>query len=247
MEDDREQFGLEKREDASRMGADEGLRRSALDLYAAADRYNFSYQWTWLGLPIIQIPNDLMICQEIVWATRPQLLIETGVARGGSLIFWASMMQLVGDGVVVGVDVDIRPHNRAAIEDHPLSHRVRLIEGSSTDPEVVAMVAEAAGVAERVAVALDSNHTHDHVLAELELYGPMVTPGQYLIVSDTVIEHIPAQTHRPRPWGPGNGPATAVEAFLAGHPEFRLDDQIDDRILMSSNPGGYLVREADVK
>lgn len=175
----------------------------ALEVSVDADRYEYSYQWTWLGLPIIQMPPDVLATQEIIWDRRPQLIIETGIARGGSVVLSASILQLIGEGRAIAVDIDIRPHNRDAIEDHPVAGRIELIEGSSIDAAVVAQVAEVADGVERVMVILDSNHTHEHVLAELEAYGPLVTPGQFLIVADTAIEHIPVQSHRPRPWGPG--------------------------------------------
>lgn len=240
--DDREEFRQEKRRHASEMAADRELAEAATALYAGADRHNWSYQWTWLGVPIIQIPTDIVASQELVWATRPQLIIETGVARGGSIVFWASMLELIGEGTVLGIDIDIRPHNREAVESHPLAGRVALFEGSSIGDEAIAAATEAASGVERVMVVLDSNHTHEHVLAELEAYGPLVTPGQYLVVSDTIVEHIPAQDHRPRPWGPGDNPATAVDAYLAAHGEFSRDEELTAKLLLTSSPGGYLRR-----
>lgn len=240
--DDRQEFQEEKRRHAAEMAADAPLLDAATSLYAGADRHNWSYQWTWLGLPIIQVPTDIVASQELVWATRPQLVIETGVARGGSLIFWASMLELLGEGTVLGIDIDIRAHNREAIETHPLARRVSLFQGSSIGDEAVAVATEAAAGLDRVMVVLDSNHTHEHVLAELELYGPLVSPGQYLVVSDTIVEHIPAQEHRPRPWGPGDNPATAVDAFLGSHPEFSRDEELTSKLLITSSPGGYLRR-----
>ncbi|MDQ1423336.1 MAG: hypothetical protein QOD72_834, partial [Acidimicrobiaceae bacterium] len=201
--DDRVDFEDMKRAAGEQMGRDVGLNRRALDVLIDADRYSYSYQWTWLGLPIIQMPPDIVATQEIIWACRPELIVETGIARGGSVILYSSILELIGHGRVVAVDIDIRAHNREAIETHPLTRRIDLIEGSSIDPAVVAQVAALAGAVERVMVILDSNHTHQHVLAELEAYAPMVTPGQFLVVADTVIEHIPVQNHRPRPWAPG--------------------------------------------
>lgn len=231
-----------QRASAREIGADALLQRKANDLFAAADRRGYSYVWKWLGLPIIQVPSDVVAVQEIIWDVRPTLIIETGVARGGSVIFYASILQLLGDGHVLGVDIDIRPHNRDAIEAHPLAHRVELIEGSSIDPDVVAQVIERAASAARVIVVLDSNHTHDHVLAELRAYADLVTPGSYLIVADTIVEHIPEQDHRPRPWGPGNNPATATAAFLTERADFFAEPEVNGKLLLSSSPGGYLRR-----
>ena len=170
--DDRAEFEATKRSDAARMAGDAALQADALALNVAADRYDWSYQWSWLGLPVIQMPPDIVVLQEIIWETKPQLIIETGIARGGSLILSASILQLLGDGEVLGIDIDIRAHNRAAIEAHPLAHRITMIEGSSLDPEVVGAARARADAVERVMVVLDSNHTHEHVLAELELFAP---------------------------------------------------------------------------
>lgn len=241
--DDRAEFAAENRRAAAAMAADADLQRKALEVVVEADRYGYSYQWTWLGLPMIQMPPDMVAMQELIWATRPQLIIETGVARGGSVILSSSILQLIGDGEVVAIDIDIRPHNRRAIEDHLLSHRVHLIEGSSVDDAVVAEVQARAEGLERVMVVLDSNHTHEHVLAELEAYGPMVTPGQYLVVADTVVEHIPAQEHRPRPWGPGDNPDTAMRDYLGRHPDLEPDEHLNAKLLLTSSPGGYLRRK----
>ena len=167
MTDDRAAFERDKRQAAARMAADEALAADALDLNAAADRHDWSYQWSWLGLPVIQMPPDIVAMQEVIWETRPQLVIETGIARGGSLVLYASILELIGEGEVLGIDIDIRPHNLQAIEAHPLAKRIRMVEGSSLDDDVVAQAGAAASEVERVMVVLDSNHTHDHVLGEL--------------------------------------------------------------------------------
>ncbi|MCU1496683.1 MAG: cmcI [Acidimicrobiales bacterium] len=242
--DDRAEFEAANRRAAAAMAADEDLQRKALDVVIEADRHGYSYQWTWLGLPIIQMPPDIVATQEVIWATRPQLIIETGVARGGSVILSSSLLELIGEGEVVAIDIDIRAHNRQAIEQHPLSHRVTLVEGSSLDPAVIDQVRARAEGVERVMVVLDSNHTHDHVLAELEAYAPLVSSGQYLVVADTVVERIPTQEHRPRPWGPGDNPETALLAYQQAHPEagFEPDAHLNAKLLMTSSPGGYLRR-----
>ena len=243
--DDRQEFETSRREDAGRLAADAEVRSSARRLFAQADRHNFSYMWNWCGVPIIQNPEDIVAMQEILWETRPDVVIELGVARGGSLILYSSVLALIGKGRVVGVDIDIRPHNREVIESHPLSDRIALIEGSSTDPSVLENVRTHIGEADRVAVILDSDHTHEHVLNELRLYAPLVTPGQFLVVADTVVEEIPEQGHRPREWGPGNNPMTALREFMRESNGFVEDAWINAKLLLTSSPGGYLRRLED--
>ena len=242
MEDDREEFEAHRRAMAGRLAADDLVHRLDHELTTASDRFDYSYFWNWLGVPVIQMPTDIVVMQEIIWATRPQLIIETGIARGGSIILYASILQLIGDGSVLGIDIDIRPHNRGVIESHPMAHRIRMLEGSSVEPSMVETVRQEASGLERVMVVLDSNHTHDHVLQELRAYAPMVTPGQYLVVADTFLEDLPRQEHRPRPWGPGDNPRTALEEFLAEGVDFLRDDAIGDKLLLTSSPGGYLRR-----
>jgi cephalosporin hydroxylase len=241
--DDREAFLQAQHVLAAGMSADPEVRSLDVDLTTASDRHDYSYMWCWLGMPIIQMPTDVVLMQEIIWDNRPQVIIETGVARGGSVILYSSMLQLLGEGKVVAIDIDIRPHNRRAIEGHPLSDRVVLIEGSSTDPVVHDQVRKEIGDSQRVMVVLDSHHSHEHVLQELRIFGPLVTPGQFMIVADTLIEELPLQEHRPRVWGPGDNPKTAVDAFLAEMPEiFDVDKFSNDKLLLSSSRGGYLRR-----
>jgi cephalosporin hydroxylase len=240
--DDRSDFDTRRRRAAQHMAADGSLRDAALAVSVHADRYEWSYQWTWLGLPIIQMPTDVMALAELIWETRPQVVFETGIARGGSVVLSASLLQLLGEGQVIAVDIDIRPHNRHAIESHPLAHRIELIEGSSTDPVIVSQVHRACAGVERVMVILDSNHTHDHVLAELEAYGDLVTPGGALIVADTSIEDIPVQEHRARPWGPGNSPMSALRQWNPAKHGFEVDPFIDAKLLFTASRGGYLRR-----
>jgi cephalosporin hydroxylase len=203
-------------------------------------RYLFNFDW--LGLPIIQFPADIVAYQEICWKVKPAVIVETGIARGGSLIFYASMLELIGsDGFVVGVDIEIRSHNRQAIESHPLAHRIRLIEGSSVDPAVVAEVTSMVGVRQPVLVILDSLHTKDHVLAELDAYSPLVGPGSYVIVQDTVIERLPDGLYPNRPWSVGNSPASATDEFLARPGcRFVVDDEYAAKLLLTTTPGGFL-------
>ena len=215
---------------------------------AASTVPKYSYNFFWLGRPIIQYPQDLIAMQELIWRVQPTLLVETGIAHGGSLIFYASMLELVAacggpaNARVLGVDIDIRPHNRAAIEAHPMARRITMIQGSSIDPEIVSRVHGDARGHERVLVCLDSNHTHDHVLAELMAYAPLTTVGSYCVVFDTIIEDVPSGTYTDRPWGPGDNPKTAVREFLSTHPEFEVDETIDHKLLISVAPGGYLKR-----
>jgi cephalosporin hydroxylase len=243
MQDDREAFRLETRRQAMEMARDEDLGKIALRTTEASDRYGFTYMWTWLGLPIIQMPDDIVATQEIIWETRPQVIIETGFARGGSALLYSSILTLIGEGTVVSVDIDIRLHNRRAVEEHPLAGRIRLIEGSSTAPETLDRVKALIPDGARVMVVLDSNHTHDHVLQELRLYGPLVTEDQFLIVADTVVEDIPPQTHRPREWGPGNNPKTALQAYLSETDRFEPDPWYNSKVLITSSRGGYLRRQ----
>jgi len=238
--DDRAAFERDKRVHAVGMADDKALAKRALDVLVDSDRHHWSYQWSWLGVPIIQMPPDVIAVQEILWDTRPDVVIETGVARGGSLIFYASILELIGKGRVVGVDIDIRPHNRDSIERHPLARRIDLVQGSSVEGTTLESVKRLIPSGASVMVILDSNHTHAHVLDELRLYGPLVTRGQFLIVADTVVERIPSQAHRPRPWGPGDNPATALDAYLNECDRFERDAFINAKLLISSSPGGYL-------
>jgi cephalosporin hydroxylase len=194
-----------------------------------------------MGRPIIQYPQDMIAMQEILWDVRPDLIIETGIAHGGSLVYYASLCQLMGHGEVLGIDIDIRPHNRAAIESHPMAGRIRMLEGSSIDAGMVERVREAAR-GKRVLVVLDSNHTHAHVLAELEAYAPLVSVGSYCVVFDTVVEDMPSDAFPDRPWGVGDNPKTAVHAFLARDDRFEIDRDIEAKIQITVAPDGYLKR-----
>src|ERR1019366_2247980 len=228
--------------------ANEGLRTIADALMKATIPTRYSYNFSWLGRPIIQYPQDIVAMQELLWSVQPDLVIETGIAHGGSLIFSASMLELNAacggpkNAQVLGVDIDIRAHNRAAIEAHPLSGRIKMIQGSSIAREVVEEVKAVAAARQRVVVCLDSNHTHDHVLAELEAYAHLTTFGSYSVVFDPVIEEFPGEFFADRRWGPGNNPRTAVREFLKRHPESEIDKKIDHKLLISVAPDGYLKR-----
>jgi cephalosporin hydroxylase len=226
---------------AARMAADAALQKAANDLFVRSCEYRYSYNFSWMGRPIIQYPQDMVAMQEIIWSVRPDLVIETGIAHGGSLVYYASLLELLGnDGIVVGIDIDIRPHNREAIEAHPMARRIRMIEGSSIDPGTVAQVAELVRHRTRVLVTLDSNHTHDHVLQELLLYSPFVSVGSYLTVFDTVVEDMPKALFPDRPWGPGNNPKTAVREFLGQTDRFVVDKEVENKLLLTVAPDGYL-------
>jgi cephalosporin hydroxylase len=233
----------------------ESEREQRMDSYASDRRWRdlsnqwmqhafeqkYVYNFSWMGRPVIQMPGDLIALQELIWQVRPQLIIETGIAHGGSLIFHASMLELLGEGEVLGIDIDIRPHNLAAIEGHPMAKRIRMLQGSSTDPAVIAEAVVSAKD-KRTLVVLDSNHTHEHVLAELMAYAPLVSVGSYCVVFDTVVEDLRPDTFPDRPWSPGDSPKTAVAAFLRDDDRFQIDRAIADKIQISAAPDGYLRR-----
>ena len=204
----------------------------------------YTYNFKWMGRPIIQYPQDMIAMQELIWEVKPDLIIEAGIAHGGSLIYYASILELIGEGGhILGIDIDIRKHNRDLIEAHPMMKRISLIEGSSVSKEIVDQVKKIAASKKRILVSLDSNHTHDHVLAELNLYAPLVSKDSYCVVFDTIVEDLPADYDwSPRTWGKGNNPKTAVQEFLKKHDEFMIDKSMNDKLLISVAPDGYLKR-----
>jgi cephalosporin hydroxylase len=209
----------------------------------------YSYNFSWLGRPIIQYPQDIIAVQEIIWQVKPDLVIETGIAHGGSLILSASLLTLletfgeIEQGLVVGIDVDIRQHNRIEIEKHPLGKKIKMIEGSSISKSVVSSLTEIANSKKRILVLLDSNHTHEHVLEELKLYAPLVSKGSYLVVFDTIIEDLPNELIIDRPWSKGNNPKTAVWEFLKTNNDFEMDTEIVNKLLITVAPDGYLKKK----
>lgn len=236
-------FQTRNAELTDRMANDPKVRDATRAWLNAVLPYEYHYHFSWLGVPIIQFPSDIIAMQELLWRVKPDLVIETGIARGGSLVFYASMLHLIGgDGRVVGIDVDIRQHARDAIEGHPLTGRITLLQGSSVDPDTVRAVGRMAQGRRRVLVALDSNHTHDHVATELRSYAPLVTSGSYLVVFDTVIEHLADEFHAGRPWKRGNSPSTAVHEFLDANSEFSIDQTFERKLLVTVAPGGFLLR-----
>lgn len=227
---------------------DATLTSTADSFMQASINMRYSYNFSWLSRPIIQYPQDIIALQEIIWRARPTLIIETGIAHGGSLILSASMLALlelsglIEKGQVLGIDIDIRDHNRTAIESHPLAKRITMIGGSSIDKTVVNQIRDIAGNHTTVMVILDSNHTHDHVLAELNAYAPLVSKNSYCVVFDTIIEDLPVDTYPDRPWGRGDNPKTAVWEYLKTHPEFQIDTAIQNKLLITVAPDGYLKR-----
>jgi cephalosporin hydroxylase len=238
--------------------SDPSLTAAAREFMRVSTEPKYSYNFSWLGRPIIQYPQDMVAMQELLWRVKPDLVIETGIAHGGSLVLSASILALIEHTEaieakkmldpsrpmrrVIGIDIDIRRHNRDAIEAHPMAGRIDMIEGSSIAVDVIERVHKAASAFRHVLVCLDSNHTHDHVLAELEAYAPLVTPGSYCVVFDTVIEDLPDGIYPNRPWSRGNNPKSAVQEYMRTHSEFEVDQEIDNKLLISVAPGGYLRR-----
>lgn len=238
--------------------ANELLCRAGANFMLASTEPKYSYNFSWQGRPIIQYPQDIIAMQELIWQIKPDLIIETGIAHGGSLIFSASMLALldmyeaieagekfdpkVSQRKVLGIDIDIRAHNRAAIEAHPMATRIQMIQGSSVASEVIEQVRAVASNYSRVLVCLDSNHTHEHVLAELNAYAPITSMGSYCVVFDTLVEDLPKELYPDRPWGPGDNPKTAVWEYLKSHPEFEVDKSIPNKLLITVAPDGYLKR-----
>lgn len=225
-----------------KMSKDKSLNQLSKSWLAKSERYEYSYHFNWLGRPIIQYPQDIMAIQEIIWKVKPDLIIETGIAHGGSLIFYASILELIGSGQVLGIDVDIREHNRKEIEKHPLYKKITMIQGSSIDKYVSERVCQFAKGKRKIMVLLDSNHTHNHVLQEMMLYSPLVTKGSYMVVLDTVIDDLSGASdhNRKRPWGKDNNPKTAVREFLKHGNRFEIDKEIENKLLITVAPSGYL-------
>jgi cephalosporin hydroxylase len=269
-----EQFRRESAANASRMAQDPAAAEAASRFLLATTPHKYAYNFQMLGRPIIQLPQDMVALQELIWQARPDLIIETGIAHGGSLMLSASMLALLdycdaaaagaaldpraGARRVLGIDIEIRAHNREAIERHPMSHLIEMIEGSSVDPAVIARVAAVASRFRKVMVCLDSNHTHEHVLAELEAYAPLTSPDSYCCVFDTIIEDLPAHSFPDRPWDKGNNPKTAVHEYLrrlaaegrvasdGAALSLEIDHAVQDKLLLSVAPDGYLRRVTHV-
>jgi len=253
-----EKFKSDCRSEIEVMGKDLTANKLTQDWIQSVNLLKYSYHFEWQGRPIIQYPQDIIAMQELIWSIKPDLIIETGIAHGGSLIFSASMMALLDmyDAIdsgekldpqnscrkVLGIDIDIRDHNRSAIETHPMASRIQMIQGSSIAPEIIEQVYSVATKYSRVLVCLDSNHTHEHVLAELNAYAPLTSKDSYCVVFDTIIEDMPKEMFPDRPWGPCDNPKTAVWEYLKTHPEFEIDKSIQNKLLITVAPDGYLKR-----
>jgi cephalosporin hydroxylase len=243
-----EQFQIEAIERIKSYQNNKPLQESYKTFLEQIIKVKYAYNFFWLGVPILQAPQDLQAMQEIIWEVKPDLIIETGIAYGGSIIFSASMLALlevcgeIEKGDVIGIDIDIRPYNKKAILDHPLGNKITMFGGSSIDEEIIRKVTEFAKNKKRALVCLDSNHTHDYVLAELRAYASLVSIGSYCIVGDTGIEDLPAGTTSDRPWGKGNNPKTAVWEFLKENNNFKVDKIIESKLILTGSPDGYLKR-----
>jgi cephalosporin hydroxylase len=242
MKDPIQEFEEEKVQLIKANAENPALKKAAHDFNVESNKAKYSYNFTWMGRPIIQYPQDIMAMQELIWEIKPDLIIETGIAHGGSIIYYASLLELIGKGEVLGIDIDIRKHNRDKIEEHPMYKRIHMLEGSSVSEEMIEKVKPFAKDKKTILVCLDSNHTHEHVLAELNLYAPFVTPGSYLIVFDTIVEDLPERYLPNRYWSIGNNPKTAVHEFLKSNSDFEIDKTMDNKLLISVNPNGYLKR-----
>ena len=253
-----EKFFDEKMKNIKEMKADSAVQNLGIEFARATAKYKYSYNFEWMSRPIIQFPQDMIAMQELIWNIKPDLIIETGIAHGGSLVFYASILtlldlseanpekafleQLHKGRKVLGIDVEIRQHNKVAIENHPMAKSILMLEGSSVDPKIVSKVREIASGFNRIMVCLDSNHTHSHVLKELEIYAPLTTVGSYCVVFDTLVEDMPNEMFSDRPWGKGNNPKSALSEYLKSHQNFQPDIDLHSKLLITVAPGGFLKR-----
>ena len=244
MHSELEKFYADKKLGISEQSTNKELQKAALEFNLQTNLSKYSYNFSWMGRPIIAYPQDMIAMQELIWEVKPDLIIEAGIAHGGSIVYYASLLELLGeDGLVLGVDIDIRKHNRDLIEAHPMMKRIEMIEGSSISKDIAKKVYEIASGKKKIMVCLDSNHTHKHVLEELKLYADLTSVGSYCVVFDTIVEDLP-KDYMPekRPWNPGNNPKTAVFEFLKTNNNFEIDKSIDNKLLISVAPDGYLKR-----
>jgi cephalosporin hydroxylase len=254
-----QQFNQERQARLQSYSVDPSFRALSHEWLQASMKRQYVYNFDWLGRPIIQYPQDMVAMQDVVWRVRPDLIIETGIAHGGSLVLSASLLAMLDmcDAIesgsmldpraskrkVLGIDIDIRAHNRTAIEAHPMASRIAMIQGSAVAPEVVQQVRDFAKGYQRVMVCLDSMHTHDHVLGELDAYATLVTAGSYCVVFDTFVDDMPTGFFADRPWDVGNNPKTAVKEWLSSHPEFEVDTEMEQRLQVTVAPHGFLRRK----
>jgi cephalosporin hydroxylase len=234
------EFEKENKKNIKLMSKNPKLKKITRSWFDLAFKYQYSYHFTWLGRPIIQFPQDMVALQEIIWEIKPDIIIETGIAHGGSIIFSASMLQLIGKGKVIGIDIDIRKQNRIEIEKHPSYKRIKMIEGSSVEPKIIKKVFSAVKNKKKIMLLLDSNHTHEHVLKELEAYSSLVKKGSYIIVFDTMVEDMPENSFPNRPWNKNNNPKTAVRKFLKKNKRFKVNKKFENKLLITSSPEGFL-------
>ena len=266
-----EEFANEVKKNIQKLSKDADFRGLSNVWLREAGRASYFYNFSWLGRPIIQVPQDIYAIQELVWEVKPDLIIETGIAHGGSLILSASLLAMLDyvDAVatntsidplqskrrVIGIDIEIRSHNRKAISEHPMAHLIDLHEGSSIDTAIADKVRAQASQYSKVLVILDSNHTHAHVLEELKLYAPMVSQDSYCVVMDTSIDNLPEGHITNRPWGKGNNPKTALFAYLDALKngsgqigddgkslDFDIDKDIESKLIVSGALDGFLRR-----
>lgn len=237
----RQEFGQLLQESAEEMAADQQLKQDALDVLVRADTYRWLHQTTWMGEPLLNLPQDMFAIQELIFRTRPKYIVELGVAWGGGLLFYATLLEILGGAQAIGVDIFIPDDLRQRLMSHgKLSERLELVNGSSVEQSTVEQVRSLLAGSREVMFILDSFHTHEHVLKELQLYSPLVGKGHYLICGDTIVEDMPAHEQRPRPWGPGNNPKTALLEFLKENGRFEVDSRIENKLLLTCNPGGFL-------
>ena len=234
------EFEKRNRKKINLMEKDKELKVKTRSWFDHAFNYEYSYHFKWLGRPIIQFPQDIIALQELIWKTKPDLIIETGIAHGGSIVFSASMLELIGKGEVLGIDIDIRKHNKDEIEKHSMFKRITMIEGSSINKKIVNKVKKFAEGKSKIMLLLDSKHTHEHVLKELEYYSPLIKKGNYIIVFDTMVDDMPKNFFHDRPWDVGNNPKTAVKEFLEKNKRFKIDKQFEKKLLITSSPDGIL-------
>ena len=244
MNKELQKFYDERKKSRKEIREDNELKNKSLDWMLHADKYKYSYNFSWMGRPIIKYPNDMVVQQELIWDIKPDLIIETGIAHGGSIIFSASMMRMMGiEGEVVAVDIDIRDHNRKLIEDHPMYKNITMYEGDSTDKNIFLKVKEHCKGKKKVMLILDSNHTHEHVLNELNLYSGLVSLDSYIILPDTFIEFFPeGYSSVNRPWDKGNNPYSAMKSFLNSNKNFVIDEEISGKACITETIDGYLKR-----
>lgn len=244
-------FEEEKTKRIKSYALDNGFQSLSKEWVKTSMQKQYVYNFSWTGIPIIQYPQDIMAVQELIWAVKPDLVIETGIAHGGSLTLSASMLALldVNENMtgpskrkVLGIDIDIRKHNKEAIEAHPMSFMIDMIQGSSVDPDIIFQVKEYAKQYKKIMVFMDSMHTHDHVMKELEAYASLVSTGSYCVVFDTFVEDMDEDIFPDRPWNIGDNPKTAVHEFLKKNSDFAIDSEIENKLLISVAPNGWLKR-----